>query len=106
MLRKTMIAGATTILLGAGALALGETPAAAGYAYGGGWSYGWHGPGYAPHYPPRPHFAPRRPPPAAQRRVCAPRYKAVRYWKPHRGWMIRRVYAGQVCTWRPIFRRC
>jgi hypothetical protein len=105
MLKKTMIAGAATVLLSIGALALANAPAAAGYTYGGGWSYSWHGPHYAPRHPPRPYFAPRRPPVVVQTRVCVPRYKTVRYWKSRHGWVVRKVYAGQVCSWRPVYRR-
>ncbi|MCB1486025.1 MAG: hypothetical protein KDJ88_01055 [Bauldia sp.] len=102
MLRNSIVAGAATILLGAGMLAFADAPASAGYVHGG-WSYGWY---YGPRRPPPPpYFGPRRPPPPVQRQVCAPRYKVVRYWKPGRGWVVQRVRAGRVCYYRPAYPR-
>ena len=98
MLKKTMIAGATAVLLGAGALAASSTAASAtsyyggGYVSGNGWFFGWgHRPGYKPYYPPKKKIY--RP----TRTVCTPKYKTVRRWNPYRGWVVYRVYAGKSC---------
>lgn len=105
MLRKTIIAGAAAALLGAGALAATTTSASAsyygnGYVGGNGWYFGW---GNAPRHkyqqPRRHHYKP------ARRQVCKPKYKTVRYWKPHYGWVSYRQYAGRVCYWQPTYRR-
>lgn len=107
MLKKTIIAGAAAIMVGAGATALASTPASAGYYNGGGVWFGWSTPRYTPHPPPR--FYPRSPPRKyripAKRQVCTPRLRTVRAWKPRRGWVTYRVYAGKVCRWQPTYRR-
>lgn len=111
MLRKSMIAGAAAVLVGMGSLAATTTSATAGsytvgtygggYVSGNGWYFGW---GQAPRYkryqaPRKPHYKP------ARQRVCTPKFKTVRAWKPHRGWVHYKVYAGQVCRWKPVYKK-
>ncbi|MCP4381350.1 MAG: hypothetical protein GY798_08015 [Hyphomicrobiales bacterium] len=106
MLRKSIIAGAAAILVGIGSLAATTTPASAGsygggYVGGNGWYFGWgQWPRYKPYHPPRrPVYKP------ARRKVCVPKYKTVRAWKPRYGWVSYRVYAGRVCKWRPVYKK-
>ncbi len=110
MLKKTFIAGAAAALLGAGSLVATTASASAtsygnGYVSGNGWYFGWgrwpQYPQYRPVYPPhpQPYFLPPK------RQVCTPRYKTVRYWQPYRGWVSYKVYAGQVCSWQPAYKK-
>ncbi|WP_421725981.1 hypothetical protein [Bauldia sp.] len=107
MLKRTIIAGLGAILIGAGALAATSTTASAGGYYGGGyvsgngWFFGWgHVPRYKPYHPPKKRYY--KP---ARKRVCTPKYRTVKAWKPHRGWVSRKVYAGQVCRWQPVYKK-
>lgn len=111
MLKKTIIATAAAALLCTGSLAATTTSASAtsyghghvsghGHARGNGWFFGWgHWPRYQPFHPPRWNYKPPK------RQVCTPQYKTVRYWKPYRGWVSYKVYAGQVCRWQPAYPR-
>jgi hypothetical protein len=105
MLKKIIAATAAAAFLCAGSLATTTTTASAtsysrGHINGNGWFFSWgHWPQYQPYHPPTWNHPPPR------RQVCTPLYKTVRYWKPYRGWVSYRVYAGRVCRWQPIYQR-
>lgn len=98
MLKKSIIAGAAVAVLAIGTLGGMATEASAGggYHHGGKGSY-HHGKkgGHAGFYykPYKPYYKPHR------RYGCTPKYRVVRVWKPHRGWVRVRTYAGRVCWW-------
>lgn len=93
MLNKTMIAAATALSIGLGAVGASTTSASAanfsanGYISGPGFSIG-----FGDHRPGR-HWQGRH----GFRQHCQPVIKYRRIFVPHRGWVVKRVKVGERC---------